>query len=361
MIQIDAFMQEERFIELLTKKLSGEITLSEQMELSRWLEAHPESARIEEQWSDLINNNSLPVHSPKQLVKREQNWNKLHQLMSEEPEPIVILRKPAKMRSVLKWVAAASILLMVVVIGIRMQTEKNKQAARNSNIVATKRGSKSNLVLPDGSKVWINSDSKISYEDGFGKTHRTLTLTGEAYFDVVKDPERPFLIHTSELDVKVLGTAFNVRSYPDEKNTTTTLVRGSLQVKLNKHEQQVYILKPDEKLIVNREPLQPAKSTTDKPDDDIVKLKIVKTDSIPPEAQWTNNNLVFENKRLDEIALILSRWYGVSVIINGSDKMKAGRYNGFYDNQSIQNVLEALKISAGFSYKIENNTVLIEP
>nr|WP_262919825.1 DUF4974 domain-containing protein [Niabella hibiscisoli] len=71
--------------------------------------------------------------------------------------------------------------------------------------------------------------------------------------------------------------------------------------------------------------------------------------------------MVFENKRLDEIAQILARWYGVSVVINGSDKMKAEKYNGFYDNQSIQNVLEALKASAGFQYKIENNTVLIEP
>lgn len=354
-------MQQERFIELLTKKLSGEITLSEQMELSRWLDANPGDARVEAQLSDLLNNESLPEHSPKHLTKREQNWNKLHQLMEEESEPVVIVRKTARIRSVLKWVAAASILLMVAVIGFKTQTEKSKPGVRNSNIVATKRGSKSNLVLPDGSKVWINSDSKISYEDGFGKTHRTLTLTGEAYFDVVKDPERPFLIHTSELDVRVLGTAFNVRSYPDEKNTTTTLVRGSLQVKLNGHEQQVYVLKPDEKLIVNKEPLQPAKSTADKPDDDVIKLKILKTDSIPPEAQWTNNNLVFENKRLDEIALILSRWYGVSVKINGSDKIKTGKYNGFYDNQSIQNVLEALKISAGFSYKIENNTVLIEP
>ncbi len=159
----------------------------------------------------------------------------------------------------------------------------------------------------------------------------------------------------------MLGTAFNVRAYPDESNSTTTLVRGSLQVKLNKHEQQVYILKPDEKLIVNKEPLLPVKSTPGLEQEEIIKLKIVKTDSIPPEAQWTNNNLVFENKRLDEIALILSRWYGVSVVINGSDKMKAEKYNGFYDNQSIQNVLEALKISAGFSYKIENNTVLIEP
>ncbi|MCH5718239.1 FecR domain-containing protein [Niabella hibiscisoli] len=273
-------MQQERFIELLTKKLSGEITLSEQMELSRWVEANPDEARTEAQLSELINNSSLQVHSSKQLAKREQNWARLHQLMEEETEPRVIIRKPAKIRWVLKW-AAAAILLLVITIGVQTQMSSKEPGVDNSNIVATKKGSKSSLVLPDGSKVWINSDSKISYGDGFGKTHRTLTLTGEAYFDVVKDPERPFIIHTSELDVKVLGTAFNVRSYPDEGSSTTTLVRGSLQVKLNKHEQQVYVLKPDEKLIVSKEPLQSSKYMSKQTDDDIIKLKIVKTDSIP--------------------------------------------------------------------------------
>ncbi|WP_162817850.1 FecR domain-containing protein [Niabella yanshanensis] len=354
-------MQQERFIELLTKKLSGEITLSEQMELSRWVEANPGDATLEAQLSELISNDSLPVHSSKQLAKREQNWNRLHQLMEVDPDPIVIIRKPAKIKFMLKWVAAASILLFAIFVTTQRQTGKDKPDLNNNNIVATKKGSKSNLVLPDGSKVWINSDSKISYKDGFGKTHRTLTLTGEAYFDVVKDPDRPFLIHTPELDVKVLGTAFNVRSYPDESNTTTTLVRGSLQVKLNKHEQQVYVLKPDEKLIVDKEPLQLSKEHPGNAEDGIVKLKIIKTDSIPPEAQWTNNALVFENKRLDEIAIILSRWYGVQVIIDSSRKIKAETFTGFYDNESLQNVLESLKIYMGFRYKIENNTVLIEP
>ncbi|HTG54626.1 MAG TPA: DUF4974 domain-containing protein, partial [Niabella sp.] len=135
----------------------------------------------------------------------------------------------------------------------------------------------------------------------------------------------------------------------------------SLQVKLNKHEQQVYVLKPDEKLIVDKEPLQPSKEHPGNAEDGILKLKIIKTDSIPPEAQWTNNALVFENKRLDEIAIILSRWYGVQVIIDSSRKIKAETFTGFYDNESLQNVLESLKIYMGFRYKIENNTVLIEP
>ncbi len=133
-------MQQERFIELLTKKLSGEITLSEQMELSRWLEANPDDAHLEAQMSDIFNNDSQPAHSGKQLSKREQNWHKLHQLMEEEPYPVVIGRKPAKIRSALRWAAAAAILLFVVTIGMRMQNGGHKPGINNSNIVATKKG-----------------------------------------------------------------------------------------------------------------------------------------------------------------------------------------------------------------------------
>lgn len=354
-------MGKERFFELLTKKVSGEISLAEQVELARWISANPDDALLESQLLDVLNNDWLQQHSTGQLVRKAHNWDKLHAQMHKEEDSEIVHEKVLGIKPLFKWLAAAGVLIFVIAAAMLLLREKKPDGINNSNIVATKKGSKSNLVLPDGSKVWINSDSKISYEDGFGKTHRTLVLTGEAYFDVVKDAERPFLIHTSELDVKVLGTAFNVRSYPDEENVTTTLVRGSLQVALKKYSQDVYVLKPDEKLVVSKKPSQPQLSSANDKAADVVKSKIIKTDSIPPEAQWTNNTLVFIDKRLDEVAVILSRWYGVSVIIDGSEKMKAQKYSGFYDNQSIQNVLESLKFSAGFHYKIENNTVLIEP
>src|SRR5205085_10891901 len=93
----------------------------------------------------------------------------------------------------------------------------NRSIAQNT--VMTKPGSKSKLQLPDGTQVWLNSDSKITYGESFMGATREVQLSGEAYFDVVKDKEHPFIIHTQSIDLKVLGTAFNVRSYANEKNT----------------------------------------------------------------------------------------------------------------------------------------------
>ena len=97
--------------------------------------------------------------------------------------------------------------------------------------VATKSGSRTRIQLPDGSTVWLNGNSKLVYDNkSFGEKLRQVTLTGEAYFDVVKNVNKPFIIHTNRMDIKVVGTAFNVKAYPGEKNSEASLVRGSIEV-----------------------------------------------------------------------------------------------------------------------------------
>ncbi len=108
------------------------------------------------------------------------------------------------------------------------------RSAHADNVVATRKGSKTNLVLPDGTKVWVNADSRLSYGKNFGNQLREVYLEGEAYFDVAEDKRKPFIVHTNNIDVKVLGTAFNVRAYGNEVNTQTTLLRGSVEVMLKK-------------------------------------------------------------------------------------------------------------------------------
>ena len=96
------------------------------------------------------------------------------------------------------------------------------------------------------------------------------------------------------------------------------------------------------------------------PPEDITKIKIVKTDAIPPEAQWIKNKLVFVDQPLHEVANILSSWYGMSVIVQGGGE-KARHYTGIFENQSIQSVMESLKVAGGFSYSMKNDTILIAP
>ncbi|NDF46439.1 MAG: hypothetical protein EB125_12360, partial [Betaproteobacteria bacterium] len=138
---------------------------------------------------------------------------------------------------------------------------KREIAAINQNQVSTRPASKTKLTLPDGSKVWLNASSKLTYGNGFGEKHREIWLEGEGYFDVARNPDKPFIIHTSVLDVKVLGTRFNLKAYPDEATTETSLLHGSVEVVLHKQPGKVIRLVPNQKLVVQNALAQlPAKA-----------------------------------------------------------------------------------------------------
>lgn len=359
-------MQRSRLIELLAKKKSGGISLKEQFELSKWLQGNEEDRELAGQVDELFGMEYRLERTDEDRKNREKSWDRIRKSMHSESggEP------PAPKRPVgFRWrriipLAAAVVLLCIA--GAWYWQSAVKDAGTRQNIVGTEKGSRSRLTLPDGSKVWLNGDSRISYGASFGKNSRELTLTGEAYFDVAGDPNHPMVIRTAAVTIKVLGTAFNVRAYPEEKATATTLVKGKVQVSVNHKKQLSYTLSPDEKLIVSNDSGLPeeteGKYTEEgKHPEVITKIKVIKTDSIPPEAQWTRNKLVFVNQPLHEVANILSSWYGVNVIVQGGSEIKARRYTGIFENQNIQSVMESLQVAGGFNYKLKNDTILIAP
>jgi len=230
------------------------------------------------------------------------------------------------------------------------------------NTVSTKRGSKSKIQLPDGTQVWLNADSRIAYNENFQGNLREVSLQGEAYFDVVRDEKRPFVIHTQAIDIKVLGTAFNVRSYENEKNTETSLIRGSIEVTLIKsQDKKKIILKPNEKLIVNNnQELLETSNRHNEPVMTLGKLNYNKMDKSAVEVFWVKNKLAFDQETLENIALKIERWYDVKVEIRDNE-LKNELYTGFFEDKSLQEVMEALKISAGgeFNYSIEGKLLSI--
>ncbi len=127
----------------------------------------------------------------------------------------------------------------------------NKTAiARQVNEISTRPGSKSKVELPDGSVVWLNAGSTLTYDKDFGKENRAVTLIGEGFFDVTKNKEKPFIISTESISIKVLGTVFNVKAYKEDKQTETSLIHGSIEVTIKNRPNDKIILSPSEKLIV---------------------------------------------------------------------------------------------------------------
>jgi len=259
--------------------------------------------------------------------------------------------------------------VMVVVVGVIDPFGKTNIPApqqHETSEISTRYGSKTNIVLPDGSKVWLNAGSKITYDNEFGQLNREVKLTGEAYFDVVHNAERPFVIHTKAMDIKVLGTEFNVKSYPEEKTTETSLIRGSIEVTLNDKRAEKIIMKPNEKLVVSNEEAaldtmllaKKRKPLKHAPIISLGSLNYFSLDSTVLETSWVNNRLIFEDESFGELAIKMTRWYGVDFYFEDED-IKQLRFTGNFQDESINEALAAMQITADFNFTIIDKTVTI--
>jgi len=371
-------MTEEKVWELLILKLSGEATPQQLAELDLALQQHPEYsfqlAIIENAWKSRQQRGPLNTADPfNRHLQRLSNHLSDDALKYESAEPVIGIVPVRQRKTIYKRIAlitavAASLALAFIIVYNNSGNKPKPVIAAAQNLVSTKNGSKSKIQLPDGTEVWLNSGSKISYGNDFTGSTRQVSLKGEAFFDVVKDSNRPFIIHTDAIDIKVLGTAFNVRSYPDEKLTETALIRGSVEITLRTSPDKKIILKPSEKLVVkNDSALVLNGQPTDKAAHPAPLLALTKVhyvdrarDSSPMETLWTKNKLVFDGETLQQVAQKLERWYGVQVIIK-SDKLKNTEYNGIFEDENISEVLYALQLTGNFNYSIKKQEVIIRP
>jgi ferric-dicitrate binding protein FerR (iron transport regulator) len=191
-----------------------------------------------------------------------------------------------------------------------------------------------------------------------------VTLIGEAFFDVMRNPDQPFVIHTPQVDIRVLGTSFNVRSYPLEGLTETSLIRGSLQVKV-KNTDKSYILKPEEKFIVkSAQPVETLKEHNQskiEPTTSLVKVNhFEELDNIVIETAWVDDRLIFDNEPLKDIAYSMARWYNVEISILDTTIQQL-KFHGAFENQSIQEAMEIISISMDgkIKYTIQGNKIVI--
>lgn len=276
-----------------------------------------------------------------------------------------------------KWMIGLSSIFTLIIISAffffysdQQLSQKDTPEFNAKNEISTKSGSKTSLVLPDGTKVWLNASSQLTYEKNYGNKLREVSLIGEAYFDVVKNKEKPFVIHTAKMDIKVLGTAFNVKCYPGEKTTETSLVRGSIEVTL-KDRQEKIMLKPNEKLVINNQQespentkasspakVMPLKATIEKPIITLTHLTILPKDNTIIETAWVQNRLVFSSETFEEVVLKMERWYNVKIYIM-NEQLKEERLTGNFEKETVTDALNALKLTTQFYYNLKNNNIKI--
>jgi transmembrane sensor len=210
------------------------------------------------------------------------------------------------------------------------------------------------LVLPDGSVITLRENSTLTLPPTFNAKTRDINLNGEAFFDVKHDEHRPFTVHTNTIDIKVLGTIFNVSAYTDQPQTETALFRGKVEIALKDKPAQTVTLYPNQKLVINNMPVAQQPATPFK----VIPLAPDPVNHKAKEIAWVRNRLEIENESLEQIAVKLEKWYGIPVTFAGQE-VRQYRYSGTFESETIVKALEALQLSYPFSFRIDKDVIII--
>lgn len=378
-------MNDSRIWLLMSRLLSGETSQAEAEELQRLLMQSPEKQYL----LDILHayfTAPLPDALRRPLPEteahqREQRFLRIIQqatphVAAAEAAATEIIAAPVVRFPIRRIVGyAAAVLLSGVAMWLIWRTPRHTSPAARELLskggeVVSRAGARTKLVLPDGTQVWLNANSRLKYASGFNEGSREVELEGEACFDVVSDPQHPFIVHASTLNVRVLGTVFNIKSYPQDITVEATLLKGMIEVSRgdNKNAPRV-ILRPNEKLVFNKQ-LSSSDSTETThggnpardrslplpPDISVNVLPQNVPDSNKEETAWMYNRLVFDGDSFRELAAKMERWYNVKIIFK-DQRLANCRFGGVFANETIEEALSALQLTAHFTYKIRGNEI----
>lgn len=335
-------MSKNEFIKLYEKFKSGNCSAEEK----EFLENFKDDYRLEDyEWTPEMGNKT---HIHEVLYAR----------LKEEIEPTK--DKVRKLYSIQRWISAAAVLIIISTSIVLFYNQKNQVINKVPALVKfeTRKGQKKQITLTDGTVVWLNSLSSLTLNKGFNGKTREVNLTGEAYFDVTHNVDKPFKVHTTDFSINVLGTAFNVKAYPDDKTSETTLIRGLISMQSIMDKKNTITVKPSQKVIfVKNDKLKSDGNETGIKDIIIKKYQEVR-DTTVVETAWTKNTLEIYDQKFIDIKSDLERWFDVQIIFK-SKEVENYKFTATFANDNIIDVLIALKQTGNFNYEIKEKTITI--
>lgn len=359
-------MNADQFSWLLSKELQGSLTAEERAVLEAAIAADPELAAQRrlllafwQQHEDEQDQTRITQQAFSRLADNIKATDPTQWMDTETP---VSLPEYQQARS-FRWLKIAALFLLLAGSGYLLSVYFRQQARPPAVApMASKhnnKGNRSRIMLSDGSVVWLNADSELKYPENFDNSkERRVFLTGEAFFEVAPDADKPFLISTSRMNIRVLGTSFNVKSYPDDLKHETTLVTGAIEVILKDRPDAKIRLKPNEKLVI---PNTPPDTIAGSPQPALMISKptyFPDQDSAMIETAWTEDRLIFRSERFEDLALQMERWYNVEIEFKDKDLADL-RFTGIFRNEKLETALKALQLTEPFQYKIDNGHVVI--
>jgi transmembrane sensor len=325
----DHDLQERRWT-LATRVLTGELSAEEKAEWRKHLEDDAfrlQFETIKKNWDTF---GTLPQ------IDVAADWAVVSDRMHAQPSRRFFTG------NVLRYAA-------VVVIGLAVSFFVGSRFGGSGNaglmtVVEAPPGARTSVTLPDSSRVWLNANSRIAFNASYGADNRNIVMEGEAFFDVVKD-DIPFRIETPLYNIAVLGTAFNVKAYADDLESSTTLVRGSLKVTRGSEE---VTLKPNERIVVQKSALQPAAHA----------LTLETNIDANLAMAWKDGWLSVQSESLAELARKIERLYDVKISFQDKE-LESYRYSGRIRQFSLEQVLKALSLTSPVEFTIQEKSVVL--
>ena len=324
-------MDKTHYKELIEKYFEETITDVEIKELSDWIK---NDRHLQNWWEEEFSKSDAginPVLRDKLFARiKEQTQGKEETQGKEKPRTIRM--------NLWKW--AAAIVLPICIAFFTYYLIDSSQTVGAPFIVKADKGDKATIELPDGTNVVLNSASQLSYLNNFGENVRRVQLNGEAYFKVAHDEKHAFIVQVGDLEVKVLGTSFNVSAYEDAKDVTVVLLEGKVGVYAQKIS---HIMKPGDKIEYNK-----------------ATHKITATQVHPNDyIEWTKGNMYFEKESLENIMKTLSRIYDVEIRFD-SNKLPNEYFTGTIPGGGIQNALNILMLTSPFYYEMDGSVIVLK-
>ena len=323
--------------EMLIGYLSGDLSEEKKIIVDNWRNESKENEKIFREMQ--YGWNAVP------LLHEMEQFNSFEALKKIQPK----LDKRARIGWIRILQRAAAVLIIPLLVYASYVTVNNVSLRQLSEVkpilqtISSKQGMVSQIILADGTKVWLNSGSTIQFPLKFDGRKREVKLTGEAYFEVARNEKQPFLLNTQELNVEVLGTSFNVVSYNDETISEIVLVTGKvkLSAEANHKKMELGFMHPGQKTVYSR-------------NDKKVYTEEVDVDKY---TAWRNGQLLFRDDSMDEVIKRLSRWFNVEIIVTDSE-INDYVYTATFTDESLMQVLSFLKFSAPINYRIEDRKAL---
>ena len=310
-------------------------------ELKTWIAASAENQQYficqREIWFSAVSREAASVYD------KDKAFENFRNRVESQKEIQSTSRRGFSLSALWRYAAVVAIIIAVGCISY-WQGEVNVKDTFADISVEAPLGSKTKLYLPDGTLVWLNAGSRMTYSQGFGVDNRKVELEGEGYFEVKRNEKIPFFVKTKDLQLQVLGTKFNFRDYPEDHEVVVSLLEGKVGLNNLLREEKEAVLSPDERAVLNK----------------ANGLLTVESVTASNASQWTDGYLFFDEELLPDIAKELERSYNVKIHI-ANDSLKTFRFYGNFvrREQNIQEVLEALASTEKMQYKIEERNITI--